>query len=83
MLMPKKEEISKVEPKGSVMLLNQSQFEEELQETEVVYLLMGKQTSQEEVILKEVKLLVAEFHDLFPKDLPNNFTIDARLSAPN
>ncbi|KAI3709992.1 hypothetical protein L2E82_39765 [Cichorium intybus] len=52
-------------------LLSMAQFSNELKESDVVYVLIGKEVDQPYLVPDSVKALLDEFHDVFPKELPS------------
>src|SRR5262249_698718 len=47
-----------------------AKFEEELQESEVVFALVGKELTKDTIVSEEAVALVTEFQDVFPEELP-------------
>ena len=52
-------------------LLSMTQFNEEIKETGVVYVLYGKEVNQPCLTSDFVRSLLCEFQDVFPEELPD------------
>ena len=52
-------------------LLSMAQFDEELQQSDVGYMLLGNEVADSVMVPDFVVPLVSEFHDLFPDELPD------------
>ena len=73
-LMPSKQLAEKVNPVDAgkaTALLSLAEFDEELKQSEVGYLLMGKEVVKCSNIPEEVVPLISEFSDVFPDELPD------------
>ena len=55
---------------ASANMLSLAKFEEELQDSDVVFALVGKEISEEVVIPEVAASLIREFQDVFPEELP-------------
>ena len=52
-------------------LLSMAQFDEELQQSDIEYMLVGKEAADLITIPEIVAPLIVEFNDLFSEELPN------------
>ncbi|CAK9188199.1 unnamed protein product [Ilex paraguariensis] len=56
---------------GSASLLNSNDFKGQIKESGIVYVLVGKEEQQSQMVPKCVRELVDEYRVVMPKDLPN------------
>ncbi|XP_023761648.1 uncharacterized protein LOC111910088 [Lactuca sativa] len=56
-------------------LLSMTQFNEEIKETGVVYVLFGKEVHQPCLTSDSVQSLLSEFQDVFPEELPDELPL--------
>ncbi|KAI9180702.1 hypothetical protein LWI28_007365 [Acer negundo] len=57
-------------PRDNANLLTYAKFELELEESEMVYVLVGKETSDELEVPEATAPLISKFGDVFPEELP-------------
>ncbi|PKI66258.1 hypothetical protein CRG98_013339 [Punica granatum] len=70
-LVPSKETEKLTFMGGEMKLLSLARFEEELDESQLVYVLIGKEVAAEVTISIAAAPVVAEFIDVFPNELPD------------
>ena len=71
MLLPKQQVDTPKPTSGSSALLSLAQFDVELQESEIGYILLGKEVTEPIIVLEIMEPLVIEFVDLFSDELPD------------
>ena len=75
MLLPSRD-VDKPKSMGdSTNLLSLARFEEEMRDTGTLYVLIGKEVSEEVEIPEAVVSLIEEFHDIFLDELPNGLPL--------
>ncbi|PKI58870.1 hypothetical protein CRG98_020769 [Punica granatum] len=70
-LMPSRETEKPTSMGGETKLLSLARFEEELDESQLVYVLIGNEVGAEVTIPTAAASIVAEFIDVFPDELPD------------
>ena len=61
-------------PRDSINLLSLARFKEEMSDTGTLYVLIGKEVSEEVQIPEAAVSLVKEFGDVFPDELPEGLS---------
>ena len=77
-LLPSRQVLEKANPADggkATALLSLAQFDEVLKESEVGYMLMGKEVAEYNNIPNEAAPLITEFSDVFPKELPDGLPL--------
>ena len=75
MLLPSRD-VSKPKPMGdNTNLLSLARFEEEMGDIGTLFVLIGKESSEETKVLKATVSLIEEFRDVFPEELPNGLPL--------
>ena len=95
-LMPSKQLAEKVNPVDAgkaTVLLSLAEFDEELKQSEVGYMLMGKEVAECSNIPEEVVPLINEFSDVFPdelsdglpplRDIQHHIDLEPGVALPN
>ena len=71
-LLPSKQVVERAKPVAETKtLLSMAQFDEELQQSDIGYMLLGKEVADSVMVPDLVIPLVSEFSDLFPDELPD------------
>ena len=71
-LLPSKQVVERVKPAVEAKtLVSMAQFDEELQQSNIGYILLGKEVTDSVMVPDLVVPLVSEFEDLFPDELPD------------
>ena len=74
MLLPSRQVLEKPKHVGDAnALLSLAQFDEKLQESDIGYMLVGKEVADSIIIPEIVAPLITKFDDLFPEKLPDGF----------
>jgi hypothetical protein len=81
-LLPKPEVEQRPSTGDTKTLLAKREFVEEMLDLGIVYVLLGKESSQSEVVPESVRGLLEEFADIFPKELPEELPL-LRHPTPN
>ena len=83
-LVPKKrqqEESKSEEIEELKTLLTLKEFIEEVEESPEVFLLIGHETTESVEVTEEVKTVLEEFSDVFPKELPTDATVEGYTTS--